>query len=291
MAATPTLSGTFSGSQSAGSLGSVKITFEVLRAKKLPQSEDEALACTSSIRVSVMKTNLGPGAPAGVAPMISAVQKANNNPYFNETMEIVLAPTIEQVWLWIEVVEHARQSTPQTILHGQCVVACGNSSTGKGAEQTLCLVDASPVNAPEKFAAAESAAAASKAADAPSLSVRFKVAVTKPQKKEVDHNADVVYELPVELTGFHKLIPADAAYSWIHLLFDEKWNELFSECAVDQWRSAASLAVASPRRPSNAAGETLPRKGSTAAPQKSPRAGGDGGGGGKGGGAIKTLGD
>jgi hypothetical protein len=292
MSSTP-ISGSFSGTQTASNngLGSVKVTFEVLRAKKLPQSEDEALACSSSVRLSVLKTNLGPGPVATFASYTTPVQKANNNPFYNETIEIPLSPLIEQVWLWLEVIESARQSSPQTILHARVAVPCATSTTGKGVELTLPLLAENPATAEAKFTAAEAAAAGK--ADAPSLGVRFKVAVAKPPKKEVDVNADVVFELPVELSGSHKLIPADAVYSWVHLLFDDKWKELFTELAVDQWRSAPTLAgnaMASPRRGSTTGGDLPPRKGSVA-PQKSPRNEAGGGKSGGGGGAGKTIGD
>lgn len=291
MSATPVQSGSFSATQTlnatfsanAATLGSVKVTLEVLKAKKLPQSEDEALACSSSIRVSVLKTNLGPGPVSSFSTATTPVQKGNNNPFFNETMEIPLSPLIDQLWLWFEVVESARQSTPLTILYARAPIPC-RASVAKGVELTLPLLSDSPVTAEAKFATGEAAAAGK--VDHPMLSIRYKVAVSKPAKKEVDYNADIVFELPVELTGSHRLIPTDVAYSWVHLLFDHKWGEQFTELAVEQWRAAPTLAGPAPAAHSGGDGAP-PRKGSVA--MKSPR--NEKGGGGAALAGVKTIGD
>lgn len=261
-----------------------KLTIDVVRLKKLPQTEDEPLACSASVQIICLDS-------PNTLHFVSDTQKNTNNPYFNQTIDRDLPSALNDIPtlnFLVEIVEHQRQSNATVILFSSFTVDqdVASHTTGK-TELSLILTTVNPLERPDVARAEEDKIRNS--SDAPTLVIRYKLTAPKAIKPVYDPNADVVLDFMPELTGDHRLVPDVAPLAWFNLIADPLWCEKFSACVVETWKSLPSLSVQIRRM---SGGEALltsqPKKPGSAKGGATPR-GGSAGGGGAGG--IKTMGD
>ncbi|CUG86526.1 Hypothetical protein, putative [Bodo saltans] len=260
-----------------------KLTIDIVRLKKLPQTEDEPLACSSSVQIICLES-------ANTLHFVSDTQKNTNNPYFNQTVERELPPALNDVpalSFLVEIVEHQRQSNPAVILFSSFSIDqdIASHTTGK-TEVNLILTTVNPLDKPDAARAEEDKIRNS--SDAPTLVIRYKLTAPKAIKPVYDPNADVVLDFMPELTGDHRLVPDIAPLAWFNLIADPLWCEKFSACVVETWKSIPSLSVQIRRMSGGEALLPQPKKPGSAKGGATPR-GGSAGGGGAGG--IKTFSD
>ena len=175
----------------SGASDKPKIALDIVRLKKLPQSEDEALPCSASVRLSCLLLR--------DFKVETETQKGTNNPYYNYSTDVALPENyaaMDKITFIIEVVEHARKPTPQTILYGNVVIPLVKADPGKPegkVELSVFLTAANPGSSPEE-AAAQEAAAQKLQQDVPTATLRYKIHIPKPKKEAVDPHADVVID-------------------------------------------------------------------------------------------------
>jgi hypothetical protein len=250
-----------------------KLLIDVVRLKKLPQSEDEPLPCSASVQIISLES------PNDVH-FVSDTQRNTNNPYFNQTIEQELPAVLNDVGtltFLVEIVEHQRNSTPSVILFSTFAIdqQAAAHLSGK-TELSLVLTAAHPLENPGG-ASAEEEALRQHIADAPVFVLRFKLTAPKAIKPVYDPNADVVLEFMPELNGDHRLVPEISPLAWINLVADHAWCDKFASCVVETWKGIPSLAVqirrmsgaegllAQPKKPTNPKGNATPRGGSAPA--------------------------
>ena len=222
----------------SGASDKPKIALDIVRLKKLPQSEDEALPCSASVRLSCLLLR--------DFKVETETQKGTNNPYYNYSTDVALPENyaaMDKITFIIEVVEHARKPTPQTILYGNVVIPLVKADPGKPegkVELSVFLTAANPGSSPEE-AAAQEAAAQKLQQDVPTATLRYKIHIPKPKKEAVDPHADVVIDSFPIFDGRHRLVPADCQYVWLSMIHDFHWQEKFKACVVEMWKNGPHL--------------------------------------------------
>lgn len=219
---------------------SSKLILDVVRIKKLPQSEDEPLPCSCSVRLTSIEYDS--------LTVHTDVQRNTNNPYYNQTTEVDLPTTftadIPTLAFLAEVVEHARQPKPTVIRYGRVVINVNQASGAKPIELTVLLTVANPQTNPQNAMNEEERLQSQNAADTPTLVLRCRVVAPRVIKPIVDPNADVLLESIPLLSGAHMLVPRNSLHVWFNLVFDSAWCECFASSLVAVWKAAPPLVSA-----------------------------------------------
>ena len=193
-----------------------KLTFEVVRVKKLFQHEDNARVTSSGLTVRLLDLSPlvdGHDAPAVAEERVTDEKSETADPFFNERCEwdVTSALNLPDKLVRVAMELHDHNHTPaQRVAVASIDVAVGDNTKGE-------------IVLPLQPPATETATAATSRDDDPGygkLTVRWSVKVTKPAPKVVDENADVVLEGPVELDGTFALLPEARTYAWFHLAND-----------------------------------------------------------------------